>query len=69
MSRSFCRCDRRLDARVHEREQVLAGVAGRVERARLDERLDRLLVHLTHVDTVAEVVQRGERARLPRARR
>ena len=43
-------------------EHSLARRAGRVERAALDQRLDRLLVDGAAVDALAEVPDRGERA-------
>ena len=44
--------------------QALARVAERVERARLDQRLDGALVEHRRVDAVAEVVEVGERTAL-----
>ena len=52
--------DERVDGVGVHREQALAGVAERVERARLDQRLDRLLLQATGVDLAQEVVEVGE---------
>src|SRR5436190_11399672 len=47
-------------------EHALAGGAGRVERAALDERLERAAVHDLRVDALGEVPNGGERAGLAR---
>src|SRR3954468_11551427 len=51
--------------RVLERlEHPAARGAGRVERAALDQRLERALVHRLRVDALGEVPERGERPAL-----
>ena len=61
LSRSRRRAQRRVDDRLEHEEQALAWVAERVERAGLDERLDRPLVEHDRVDALAEVVEVDER--------
>ena len=50
-------------------EHALAGAAGGVERAALDQALDRALVDRAGVDPLAEVPERGELAVRPSGRR
>ena len=59
---------RRVDDRLEHLQQTLARMAERVERARLDQRLDRALVEHGRVDPLAEVVEVGERTVGPRRR-